>query len=53
MACEDTGREPVPIVIRPAEAIFERAEHEGGIGDAPSHDDIGALAQRLGDRIRA
>ena len=42
--------EPVPVVPRPAELVHERPEREGGVGRAAGHHDLGAGAERLGDR---
>src|SRR5439155_1455426 len=46
---DDPGREPVPVVARPAELPGGRAEGEGGVGDPRADDDVGPAAERLDD----
>ena len=53
MAGERAGGEPVPVVRRPPEHVQQRTERESGIGDPPGHNDVGALVERLRDRLRA
>ena len=43
--CQSSGR--------PAELVDQRPEVEGDVGDAATHDDLGALAQRLDDPLAA
>ena len=47
------GREPVPVVPRPAVLVHERREEQRRVGDPAGDHDVGALRERVGDRTRA
>ena len=53
VADEDAGREPVPVVPRPAVLVRERREEQRRVGDAAGDHDVGALRERVDDRARA
>ena len=53
VADEDAGREPVPVVPRPAVLVRERREEQRRVGDPAGDHDVGALRERVGDRARA
>src|SRR5262249_61603154 len=53
MACQRSGGEPVPVVSVPSIGMEQGPKRKRGISDAASHDNVGALVQRLGDWLRA
>jgi hypothetical protein len=53
MAGKSAGGEPIPVVGPPPEGMQQGAKRERGIGDAAGYKDVGALIERLRDRLRA
>src|SRR6185369_11520087 len=45
----DGAGEAIPVVALPGEAPRGRPHDQGGVGDAPGDDDVGAARERLGD----
>ncbi len=43
----------LPVVHRPAEGVDGRREHQRRVGDTAGDDDVGALRQRVDQRLRA